>query len=342
MNNTSNLLRAGLLAFATVATAFASGEGWTSDFDAAKKQAASEKKDLLLDFTGSDWCGWCIKLDKEVFQEAAFKTGVKDKLVLVELDYPKDQSKLTDDTKAQNEKLKGEFKPKGYPTIMLCDASGKPYAQTGYQPGGPEKYLPHLAELMAVRTKRDEAFAAADQATAPAEKAKQLLAGLQTMDAELVDAHYADVLAKITELDPDTAATYTKGRDEVKAKQDAEQKAAMAGREAIQGKMMEMQKTVEPLLKAEEFDKAFDAAITFIKANPELPDQVKIGIPLSIRLSGFVKKGDAEGANKFIDEFAKEHAELAPQTDMIKAKVKDEIEKAKAKVSSDPKPDAEK
>ncbi len=71
--------------------ALAGGEGWTADFAAAKKEAAESKKDLLIDFTGSDWCGWCIKLNKEVFSHEPFKAGVKDKFVLVELDYPNDK-----------------------------------------------------------------------------------------------------------------------------------------------------------------------------------------------------------------------------------------------------------
>ena len=79
---------------AMLSPAFAGGEGWTSDFAAAKEQAAKENKSLLVDFTGSDWCGWCIKLNEEVFQHDPFKEGVKDKFVLVELDFPKDKSRF--------------------------------------------------------------------------------------------------------------------------------------------------------------------------------------------------------------------------------------------------------
>lgn len=78
---------------ALIGTSIAGGEGWTSDFEAAKKQAAESKKDLLIDFTGSDWCGWCIKLVDEVFKHDAFKTGVKDTFVLVEIDFPKTKPK---------------------------------------------------------------------------------------------------------------------------------------------------------------------------------------------------------------------------------------------------------
>ena len=90
--------RIALVALCSLSAAFAGGEGWTSDFEAAKKQAAEQKKDLLIDFTGSDWCGWCIKLNDEVFQKDAFKAGVKDKFVPVEIDFPQDEKKISEAT----------------------------------------------------------------------------------------------------------------------------------------------------------------------------------------------------------------------------------------------------
>ena len=142
--------------------AFAGGEGWISDFEAAKKEAAESNKDLLIDFTGSDWCGWCIRLNKEVFQHDAFKEGVKDKFVLVELDFPKDKSKITEETLAQNKVLAKEYGVRGYPTILLTDAKGRPYAKTGYRKGGPENYVAHLNELRELKAKRDVALGEAE------------------------------------------------------------------------------------------------------------------------------------------------------------------------------------
>ncbi|MCF7733473.1 MAG: thioredoxin family protein [Akkermansiaceae bacterium] len=321
MTQSSNILRAGLLALATLATAYAGGEGWTSDFEAAKKQATAEKKDMLLDFTGSDWCGWCIKLNKEVFQEEAFKTGVKDKLVLVELDFPKDKSKLSDETQAQNAKLGKEFKVRGYPTIMLCDATGKPFAQTGYQAGGPEKYLTHLNEFIAAREKRDAAFAAAEKATDNAGKAKCLVEGLQALDNGIVEGYYADVVAKIGELDPADSTGYVKERQEAAAKKEA---AA-----ASQNKVQEfMRATLGPLMQAKDFDQAAAAAATFIKENPDLDDMAKINISLSSNMPGLIEKGDADAAAKFIDEMvaAYPNPQFAAQADRIKTMVKQQIE----------------
>jgi thioredoxin-related protein len=188
---------------ALIGTSFAGGEGWTSDFEAAKKQAAEQKKDLLIDFTGSDWCGWCIKLNDEVFKHDAFRNGVKDSFVLVEIDFPKDKSKLTEDLQKQNKELSNQYAVQGFPTILLTDADGRPYATTGYQEGGPEKYVAHLNELRGNKTKRDEAFATAEKAQG-VEKAKALIAALSAMalDDDIVANFYGDVAGQITAADP--------------------------------------------------------------------------------------------------------------------------------------------
>lgn len=183
--------------------AFAGGEGWTSDFAAAKKQAAESKKDLLIDFTGSDWCGWCIKLVDEVFKHDAFKAGVKDTFVLVEIDSPKDKSIISEATHQQNKELGAKYAVKGYPTILLCDAKGRPYAQTGYEEGGPVSYVAHLNELRKKKAVRDEAFATA-QKRPGAEKAKALISALDALelDDEMVANCYGDIAEQIIAADP--------------------------------------------------------------------------------------------------------------------------------------------
>ena len=120
--------------------------GWTDDYDKGLAQAKTEKKMSLLDFTGSDWCGWCIKLDKEVFSEKEFKDYAKQNLVLIELDYPQ-QKRLTKHTKDQNEKLKGEYKIKGYPTVIILNSEGKQVGQLGYMEGGPKAFIAALDKL---------------------------------------------------------------------------------------------------------------------------------------------------------------------------------------------------
>jgi len=175
---------------------------WEQDFEKAKAQAVKEKKDLLIDFTGSDWCGWCKVLNKEVFSQEAFQDSAPKSFILVEIDFPQDKSNLTPAIIAQNERLSEEYAVSGFPTILLTDAKGVPYAQTGYRKGGPEEYVEHLAELTAVRDKRDAAFAAAESQEG-VEKAKSLAEGLSAMSGDFVLQFYRDKVEQVLELDPD-------------------------------------------------------------------------------------------------------------------------------------------
>ena len=122
-------------------------ETWMTDFAAAKIKAAAEQKPLLLDFTGSDWCGWCIKLDKEVFSQKAFKEFAADNLVLVELDFPRGKEQ-SEELKAQNKALAEKYKIRGFPTIMVLSPEGKLIEKTGYLRGGPEAYVEHIKEIL--------------------------------------------------------------------------------------------------------------------------------------------------------------------------------------------------
>jgi thioredoxin-related protein len=120
---------------------------WETDFEVAKKRAEDEKKTILADFTGSDWCGWCIKLKKEVFDQPEFQEYAKKNLIMLELDFPRSK-KLPAKEKEQNENLAKEFKVRGYPTVLLLDSKGKQVGSTGYQDGGPEKYVEHLKGIL--------------------------------------------------------------------------------------------------------------------------------------------------------------------------------------------------
>ena len=125
---------------------------WLHDYEAAKKQAKEESKPILINFTGTDWCGWCIKIEKEIFSKEEFKTYAKENLILMEVDFPKkkeNKAKQTAEVKAQNKKLDKEFKIEGYPTIFLIDAEGKKLSEDiGYREGGAQAYVDHLKELL--------------------------------------------------------------------------------------------------------------------------------------------------------------------------------------------------
>ena len=119
-------------------------EGWTDDLDAALKQAKAEGKQVLVDFSGSDWCGWCKRLDKEVFDTEAFRAGAKDRFVLVMIDSPRDKSLLSDAAKEKNPALVEKYGIEGFPSVLVLDGDGTKLYQTGYQRGGPEAYLAML------------------------------------------------------------------------------------------------------------------------------------------------------------------------------------------------------
>lgn len=201
---------ASLLLALTVSLSTAAGDEWMTDFEAAKQKAAAENKDLLVNFTGSDWCSWCIKLVDEVFKHDAFKKGVADNFVLVELDFPQDKSKLDESTQKQNEMLQEKYSIQGFPTILLLDDQGRPYAQTGYQAGGPEKYLVHLDKLLAIKTKRDEALMAAEKLEGPA-KAKSLVEALKLLPEGQLN-HYSKITQQIAALDPSDESGFVAGQ----------------------------------------------------------------------------------------------------------------------------------
>lgn len=96
---------------------------WMDDFAAAKSKAQAESKLVLMDFTGSDWCGWCIKLRKEVLDKPAFETYAKDKFVLMEVDCPR-KKKLSDKLLQQNQQLCEQYHISGYPTLLVVNAEG--------------------------------------------------------------------------------------------------------------------------------------------------------------------------------------------------------------------------
>ena len=142
----ASLTAAATLAWTLTVSTFAAGDLWVSDFEKAKKTAAAEGKDLLMDFTGSDWCGWCIMLDKEVFSKAEFKEYATKNLVLLELDFPQ-RKKMPPETAAQNERLAMKFGITGFPTVVVFDSDGKPLGALGYEQGGPQAFIAKLEKL---------------------------------------------------------------------------------------------------------------------------------------------------------------------------------------------------
>ena len=135
------LLTIALLATSLVASAAEKAEAvWLTDYTKAIAQAKAENKVVLADFTGSDWCGWCIKLKKEVFDTPEFKAWAAKSVVLLEVDYPR-KKELSAKEKAQNDSLGEQFEIQGYPTIVFIDANGKEISRGGYAKGGPAAWI---------------------------------------------------------------------------------------------------------------------------------------------------------------------------------------------------------
>jgi protein disulfide-isomerase len=132
-----------LTAALTIATANAE---WMTDAAKAQEQARAEKKLVVMNFTGSDWCPWCFRLRDEVFNTPAFQEYAKNNLVLVEVDFPRRKA-ISDAQKKANQALAGKYGIEGYPTVVVLDSEGKQVGELGYQEGGPKPFIEKLEQL---------------------------------------------------------------------------------------------------------------------------------------------------------------------------------------------------
>lgn len=130
---------------------------WYTNVNDAMKVSQKTKKPLFLFFTGSDWCGWCMRLQKEVFKTQEFTKWAEKNVILVELDFPR---KAQDEaTKQQNAQLAATFGIKGYPTVWFADAEKtkdgkvnfKALGSSGYIAGGPATWLENANAILATR-----------------------------------------------------------------------------------------------------------------------------------------------------------------------------------------------
>ena len=120
---------------------------WETDFKLALTKAEKNSKYILLNFSGSDWCVYCGKLDKEVFNNKNFQEYARDNFICVFLDFPLNKpqdQKLKD----QNKALVGKYRVRGYPTIVILSPNGKLVKKTGYLPVGAKNYIENLKEII--------------------------------------------------------------------------------------------------------------------------------------------------------------------------------------------------
>ncbi len=145
MKHSRLLFLGAVLAVLAASSAFAK-TGWSTDYRQAQQDAKANKKLVLLNFTGSDWCGWCIRLDREVFTKPEFEEYAKKNLVLLEVDFPRGKQ-LSAAEKAQNEALAQKYQIQGFPTIVVLDGDGRLVGELGYTPGGPAAFIAELEKL---------------------------------------------------------------------------------------------------------------------------------------------------------------------------------------------------
>lgn len=123
-------------------------KGWDEDFEAGKATAEKSGKLILLAFSGSDWCGWCVKMEKEIYSDKKFIAEAKKKFVLLMIDSPRDKSILSPLAAKQNGELTSKYNVRGFPTTVIVRPSGEEVRRFGgYQRSGVDGFLKSLDEV---------------------------------------------------------------------------------------------------------------------------------------------------------------------------------------------------
>ena len=334
-------LAVALLVAASARPARAEEGIWQTDFKAALAKAKAEKKYVLADFTGSDWCGWCMKLHGEVFDKEPFKTAAPKQYVLVELDYPR-KKELSEDLKKQNEELRLKYKIQGFPTVLLMDAEGQVIAHTGYREGGPEEYLKQLADfgktyenVVALKAKLD-AVKGLDRA----KLLDQIVEGYHKLNNESdeVAAWSKEIIA----LDPDNKAG-------LKVKYEFPMQIAEAEKLAQSGDVAEAKELIDKALALKGVpaemrqdgymtkaqlcltEHKFDEVVATLKTAKEIAPESPKAKHIDAYIKQFTKLAEAQEAIKKLE------AELAKSEGLDRAKLLDKLVDAQQKLPMDAK-----
>lgn len=240
-------------------------DGFTTDFKAAVAAAEKQDKDILLLFTGSDWCPPCKMLETEVFSQQEFLDGVSDQFVLVMLDFPKDKE-LTPELKQQNDSLAAKFAISAYPTVIMVDKALKPFAFSGYQKGGPANYIQLMTDARQRRIQRDENLEAAKDKTGN-DRAKLLNDAIADLDEDVAKIYYADIIKEIVSIDKKNALGL---RAKWNADADAEMRKVILADVLLRSRLAEPQKTmafIDEVLTKFQFSDTERLSILQIKLN---------------------------------------------------------------------------
>lgn len=131
----------------TQASAAESHLNWLTNYEEAVSLSRTTSKPLILFFTGSDWCGWCTRLEKEVLDTPDFIDATKDRFVFLKLDFPMNTT-LHPQLTAQNKELQKKYEIRGFPTLVVLDSQQQKIGTIGYQPGGGTKYAASLTKMV--------------------------------------------------------------------------------------------------------------------------------------------------------------------------------------------------
>ena len=142
--------------------AYGAGLEWFTDVHAALDKARLENKIVLLDFTGSDWCGWCQRLKSEVFDQPEFTAFAQVNLVMVEVDFPHNKTQ-SPEQKAANEQLAATYHISGFPTLIYLNQFGQQVAIGGYIAGGARNFISQVERIPGIKHVDGTSLARKDQ-----------------------------------------------------------------------------------------------------------------------------------------------------------------------------------
>lgn len=139
-----------MLSVLLLTVAIGYSQEWKTNFEVTKKEATSQNKNILLVFSGSDWCGPCIKLDRDIWKSVEFMEFAKNNLILERADFPKKkQNQLTPEIKELNQSLAEKYNKDGmFPLVVVLDKNGKVLGKTGYKNVSPLEYIALLKSFL--------------------------------------------------------------------------------------------------------------------------------------------------------------------------------------------------
>ncbi|MFK5877910.1 MAG: thioredoxin family protein [Flavobacteriaceae bacterium] len=137
-----------LLAFTLLTFSQVFSQNWITDFSKAKEFSASQHKNIMLVFSGSDWCGTCIKMENQIWKSNGFVTYSDKHLILLKVDFPKKKkNRLSDELQAHNDKLAETYQAK-FPLVVILDSDGKVLDSFGFiKDFTPQDYINRISKL---------------------------------------------------------------------------------------------------------------------------------------------------------------------------------------------------